>query len=88
MTTTEVGIMRFDQDQRLEDLALELEGPDRPGETYLEAVNRIGQAWSTAREMLATEVSETAEAELMSPEDRWAPVIEKQSQLTQRRPLA
>ncbi len=48
----------LDQDQRLEELALGLEGQDQPGETYLEAVNRISGAWATAREMLAEETTQ------------------------------
>ncbi len=59
MTRRRAGTVQgLDQDQRLEELALELEGPDRPGETYLESVNRIREAWSTAREMLAEETAE------------------------------
>ena len=46
-----------EQDQRLEELALELEGADRPDESYLDAVNRIRGAWTTAREMLAEETT-------------------------------
>ncbi|MFC4951081.1 hypothetical protein [Pseudonocardia sp. GCM10023141] len=58
-----------DQRQRLEDLALELEGPDLPDETYLDAVNRIRGAWTTAQEMIASETStvEAAEHPTSSP---------------------
>ena len=82
-----MDVMRPDEDQRLEDLALQMEGPDRPDETYLEAVNRIGRAWSTAREMLATEASEPAEPEPTGRDHRWMPVIEKQDQPEQPHPL-
>ncbi|GAA2536809.1 hypothetical protein [Pseudonocardia hydrocarbonoxydans] len=51
---------RPEQDQQLEALALELEGQDHPDESYLDAVNRIRGAWSTAREMLAEQPTSPA----------------------------
>jgi len=39
----------------IEDLALTLEGPDEPGETYLERVGRMNNARQRAREMILPE---------------------------------
>ena len=47
--------MDTERERESELVALELEGPDRPGETYLAAVGRITNAWTTAREVIAAD---------------------------------
>ena len=63
----------------IEELAEELAGPDRPGETYLEAVGRLTNARLTARELIMADkpppVPEQPE-ETPATEAEWVPVVE------------
>ncbi|MGE0346564.1 MAG: TnpV protein [Gemmatimonadales bacterium] len=64
----------------IEDLALELAGPDEPGETYLQSVGRHNNARLRAREIvLPREVllaPESATPEPESPDQGWTPTVE------------
>lgn len=74
--------MVTDTARDVEELALELEGPDLPQETYLDAVGRITNAWMTAREIVTAEIppprSDEAEGweEPSQAETEWVPVVE------------
>ena len=73
--------MDTERERESELVALELEGPDRPGETYLAAVGRITNAWTTAREVIAADTpppkpdpeNVTEQADVTS---EWVPVVE------------
>lgn len=67
--------MTVEREQMVEELALELEGQDPPGETYPEAVARISTAWATAREVIGE--TPPMEDTAMDPADAgWIPVVE------------
>jgi len=71
----------METERELELVALELEGPDRPGESYLAAVGRITNAWMTARDVIAADTpppepdpeNMTDAADVTS---EWVPVVE------------
>ena len=73
--------MDLERERELELMALELEGPDRPGETYLATAGRITNAWTTAREVIAADTpppepdpeNVTEQADVTS---EWVPVVE------------